>query len=116
METKRWYLYHVENLAPTHKLPPLPNMAQGKLVWRKSHWAYNKDALGDFKNVFFFPKIMETAISLQRIWRGSFGDTWKDAMGKGNEGLDREWRKMKKYLEEDAVLFQIFWKPVSNSL
>lgn len=65
------YLYHVENLAPTHKLPCLPNIAQGKWVWRKSHWAYNKDTLGDFKN-FFFQKVMGTAISRKRIW--IFGD------------------------------------------
>lgn len=31
METKRWYFYHMENMAPTEKLPFLPDMAQGKL-------------------------------------------------------------------------------------
>lgn len=66
METKRQYLYHRENLASTQKLPFLLGMAQGKLQWRKGHWAHNKKARGDLR-MHFFQKIMETAVSLKRI-------------------------------------------------
>lgn len=59
-------LYHRENLASTQKLPFLTSVTQGRFQGRKGHWAPNKEALDDFK-IVFFKKIMEIAVNLKRI-------------------------------------------------